>query len=66
MRRLVAPVIAVGAAIGAIALLRSRSGATRARADLYFEDGSMLSLEQDAPELDALLVAARGIAGGGA
>lgn len=66
MRRVVAPVIALGAAIGAVALLRSRSTAARERADLYFEDGSMLSLEQDAPELDAIVVAARRIAGGAA
>ncbi len=63
MRRVIAPVIALGAAIGAVALLRARSTATRARADLYFEDGSMLSLEADAPELDPIVVAARRIAG---
>lgn len=60
--RLLGAVAAVGAAAAAVVLLRRRSSAGRPRADLYFADGSMLSLDDQAPEIDGLLRAARGVA----
>lgn len=64
--RLLGAVAAAGAAAAALVLLRRRSSAGRPRADLYFADGSMLSLDDAAPEIDQLLRAARGVAGTGA
>jgi hypothetical protein len=56
------PLVALAAAAGAIVLLRRRSSAGGCRADLYFEDGSMLSLDETSPEIDMLMVAARKLA----
>ena len=64
MRRAVGLLAAVGAAAGAVVLLRRRREAAAGRADLYFSDGSMLSLGDDAPEIDGLLRAARAAVGG--
>jgi hypothetical protein len=64
--RLLGAVAAVGAAAAAVVLVRRRSSAGQPRADLYFADGSMLSLDHAAPEIDQLLRAARGVAGAGA
>ncbi|HVM17479.1 MAG TPA: hypothetical protein VM290_07855 [Gaiellaceae bacterium] len=58
MRRLSAVGVLVGAA-GAAALLRRRSAERRERVDVYFEDGSMLSLEDGAPDAAQLLAHAR-------
>ena len=63
MRRLVAAVAAVGAVAGAVVLWRRRADGAGARADLYFSDGSMLSLDADAPEIDGLLRTARAAVG---
>lgn len=63
MRRVLGLAALAGAAAGALVLLRRRAEAAGARADLYFDDGSMLSLDADAPEIDALLRAARTAAG---
>ena len=52
--------VAVAAvAAGAVALARRRSVRRRERVDLYYEDGSMLSLEDGAPEAAPLLAVAR-------
>ncbi len=63
MRRLVAAAAAVGAVVGAVVLWRRRADGAAARADLYFSDGSMLSLDADAPEIDGLLRTARAAVG---
>ena len=49
---------AVASAVGAVAL-RRRSGRSRDRLELYFEDGSLLTIAQGAPEADQLLLHAR-------
>ena len=56
-------VVAAGATVGAFLFLRRRSAKHAVRADLYFGDGSMLSLDQQAPEIDGLLRAARLLVG---
>ena len=63
MRRALGLLAAATAAAGAIVLLRRRSSTTAARADLYFADGSMLSLDDEAPEIDGLMRAARAAMG---
>jgi hypothetical protein len=53
--------LAFGLAIVSVAgtvILRRRRGRGRVRVDLYFDDGSMLSLGEDAPESLAVLPAA--------
>jgi hypothetical protein len=49
---------AVGSAVGAV-VLRRRSTRSRDRLELYFEDGSLVTIAQGAPEADALLLHAR-------
>ena len=49
---------AVGSAIGAV-VLRRRSARSRDRVELYFEDGSLVTVTQGAPEADPLLLHAR-------
>ena len=49
--------VLLAAAAGAVALLRRRQ-ATAARIDVYFEDGSMVSLERGAPQADRMLALA--------
>ncbi len=63
MRRALGLLVTATAAAGAIVLLRRRSNAAAVRADLYFADGSMLSLGDDAPEIDGLMRAARAAMG---
>jgi hypothetical protein len=59
MRRpsLVAVVLAGAAA--AVVFLRRRKAARAERVDLYYEDGSMISLEDGTPEAERLLAVAR-------
>ena len=60
MRRRLLPLLALlGAWAAGIALLRRTAGARRERVDLYFEDGSMQSLSNGAPEAARLLPLAR-------
>jgi len=47
-----------GSAAGAV-LLRRRVGRRRDRAELYFADGSLVTLTQGSPEADRLLAQAR-------
>jgi hypothetical protein len=51
-------VLAVGSVAGAVAF-RRRSARRRDRVDVYFEDGSMVSLTDDAPEASTVLPLAR-------
>ena len=49
---------AVASAAGAV-LLRRRAARRRDRAELYFEDGSLVTLTQGSPEADRILAQAR-------
>jgi hypothetical protein len=61
MRRNLAMALGVaGGVLGAAAFVRRRS-ATRERVDLYYEDGSMLSLSNGSPDADQLIPLAREI-----
>jgi hypothetical protein len=61
MRRSVAAALGiVGGMLAGAAFIR-RQAANRERADLYFEDGSMLSLTNGSPGADRLLPLAREI-----
>jgi len=61
MRRSAAAILGVvGGLLAGAAFIRRRS-AQRERADLYFEDGSMLSLSNGSPGADQLLAKAREI-----
>jgi hypothetical protein len=61
MRRSVAMTLGVaGGMLGAAAFVRRRS-ATRERVDLYYEDGSMLSLASGSADAEQLLPLAREI-----
>ena len=55
--------VAAVAAGAALLLVRRRSSAERPHADLYFDDGSMLALDDRSPEIERLLGAARAVAG---
>ena len=56
-RKLVAFGLAALSVAGTV-VMRRRRGRGRVRVDLYFDDGSMLSLGEDAPEALAVLPAA--------
>ena len=53
-RKAVAFALAIFSVVGTVAL-RRRRGRGRTRVDLYFDDGSMLSLGEDAPEALAVV-----------
>jgi hypothetical protein len=59
VRKLFALLALLGAWAAGITLLRRASGARRDRVDLYFDDGSMQSLSDGAPEATQLLPLAR-------
>jgi len=46
--------LAVGSAVGSVVVRRRRARGTP-RVDLYFDDGSMLSLAEGTPEADRVL-----------
>jgi hypothetical protein len=50
--------LAAGSVVGAV-LVRRRAARRRERVDLYFDDGSMVSLPDDSPEALRLLPLAR-------
>jgi hypothetical protein len=56
MRRLLALLVLV---VGPILLLARRRGAQLERVHLYYDDGSMVTLEHSAPEAERLLALAR-------
>jgi hypothetical protein len=61
MRRSAAAILGVAAgALAVVAFFRRRAG-RRERADLYFEDGSMLSLANGSPGADRMIPLAREI-----
>lgn len=63
MRRRAAAILGVvGGMVAGAALIR-RQAANRERADLYFEDGSMLSLTNGSPGAERLLPLARRLIG---
>ena len=49
--------VLLAAAAGAVAVLR-RHKSTAARVDVYFQDGSMVTLERGAPQADRMLALA--------
>ena len=57
-RRLLVFIALVAGWAGALALYRRAGAARRERVDLYFDDGSMLSLGEDAPEAHTVVPAA--------
>ena len=59
MRRSIAAALGVAGGMLAGAAFIRRQGASRERADLYFEDGSMLSLTNGSPGAERLLPLAR-------
>jgi hypothetical protein len=59
LRRLFGLVALGAVAVGAAVVLRRRAGSERERVDLYYEDGSMTTFEEGAPEAPALLAHAR-------
>ena len=63
--KLAAIAVATGSVIGTV-VLRRRRRQHQTRVDLYFGDGSMLSLQDDAPETAAILPAAHAILAAGA
>lgn len=52
--------LAAGSYAGSV-LYRRRAARRRSRVDLYFEDGSMLSLAEGSPEAERLLPLARDV-----
>jgi hypothetical protein len=56
--RLLIGLLAAGSAAAAV-VLRRRSGRSKARVELYFEDGSVATIESGAPGSDRLLALAR-------
>lgn len=59
LRRLFGLAALAGVAVGAAVVLRRRAGSGRERVDLYYDDGSMTTFEDGAPEALALLSHAR-------
>ncbi len=55
MRRLLVLLSLCGAALAALSLVRRGSARRRERVDLYYDDGSMVSLEEGASGATALL-----------
>jgi hypothetical protein len=61
MRRSAAAILVVAAGALAVVAFFRRRGGRRERADLYFEDGSMLSLATGSPGGDRMIPLAREI-----
>ena len=59
MRRRSALAALAAAAVGGALFLRRRADGRRERVDLYFEDGSMVTLDRDSPEAERVLPIAR-------
>jgi hypothetical protein len=57
---LTAAALAAGSLAGAI-VYRRRSSRHEARVDLYYEDGSMVSLAEGSPDAEQLLPLAQGV-----
>jgi hypothetical protein len=63
MRRSAAAIIGIAGGLFAGAAFFRRRAVNTERADLYFEDGSMLSLSNESPGADRLLPLARQLIG---
>jgi hypothetical protein len=59
LRRLFGFATLAAVALGAAIVLRRRATGSRERVDLYYEDGSMATLEEGTPDAVALLGHAR-------
>ena len=59
MRRLLGLLALAGGLIGVLGLVRRGSTRRRERVDLYFEDGSMISLADRSPGAEGLLALGR-------
>ena len=59
IRRLLGLLVLAAVAAGAAVLVRRRIGGSRERVDLYYEDGSMTSVEDGSPDAERLLGFAR-------
>ena len=59
LRRLSGLIVLAAVAAGAAVLVRRRLAGTRERVDLYYEDGSMTSLEDGSLDAERLLGFAR-------
>jgi len=59
VRRLFGLAALAAVAVGAAVVLRRRAAGSRERVDLYYEDGSMTTLEDGTPDALALLGYAR-------
>jgi hypothetical protein len=57
--RLVTGILLAGGSVAGSILVRRRAARRREHVDLYVEDGSMLSLAEDAPEAPRILAIAR-------
>ena len=58
-RKVVAGVALVAGSLAGAVAFRRRSARRRERVDVYFEDGSMVSLADDSPEASTVLPLAR-------
>jgi hypothetical protein len=59
LRRLVVLTALVGFALAAVSFFRRGPGRRRERVDLYYDDGSMLSLPDGSPDSERLLALGR-------
>ena len=59
MRRLFGLAALVGLALAVASFVRRGAGRRRERVDLYYDDGSMVSLPDGSPESDRLLALGR-------
>jgi hypothetical protein len=59
-RKAVALALATSSLVGTV-VFRRRRRQQQTRVDLYFDDGSMLALDEDAPDAAAIVTAARDV-----
>ncbi len=59
LRRLLGLAALAAAATAAVVLVRRRFSRRRARIDLYYEDGTMLSFEEGSPQAERMLFLAQ-------
>jgi hypothetical protein len=61
LRRLLGFLVVVGVAFAGLVFYRRRFASRRERIDLYYEDGSLVSLEQGSDGADGMLALASGV-----